>query len=477
MKRKFRPCFHQHLMLAIFFMASILVFSMHGCKPENSISSYEAGEENSGGATTVFDFSQNAFNHSAANLTGDDETKFSVGNSFFRQNWVIAPSSTEGRDGLGPLYNATSCSGCHFLDGRGRPPLGNEGVTGFLLRLSIAGVGAHGEPMPHAVYGGQFQTLAIPGVQPEGEVSILYENISGAFADGTTYNLQKPSYLLTGNYGLLAGVLTSPRVAPQMSGLGLLEAIAEQDILKYVDEADANGDGISGRANYVWDFKNKQQQLGRFGWKANQPSLYQQTAAAFNGDIGITSSLFPSDHCTSAQADCSQAPNGNNASDSFELSDYQLSRTAFYAATLAVPGRRSAKDEIVLKGKKLFTDIGCAKCHIPSFTTASHPEISAVSNQKIYPYTDLLLHDMGSDLADNRPDFLANGNEWRTPPLWGIGLFQTVNKHTNYLHDGRARNLTEAILWHGGEGEVSKNSFKKLSAEERLSLLKFLESL
>ncbi len=460
-------------LLFIFACASFF----QGCKPEKGNDGYEAGEENSGGATTIFDFSENAFNHSAPNLSSDGETKFVVGNSFFRQNWVIAPSSTTGRDGLGPLYNALSCSGCHFKDGRGRAPIGNEGVTGFLFRLSNGGTDAHGGPAADAVYGGQFQNISIPGVQHEGYFSISHQTITGNFGDGTAYTLQKPVYSLNGNYGSLAGLQTSPRVAPQMCGLGLLASISESEITSRVDESDANADGISGKANYVWDYKNNVTTLGRFGWKANQPNLTQQTAGAFNGDIGITSSLFPSDHCTSSQLDCMNAINGNDSSFNYELSDYQLERVAYYSSTLAVPGRRNAKDETVLHGKKLFTDAGCAKCHVASYTTGNNSDIPELSNQKIYPYTDLLLHDMGNELADNRSDYLANGNEWRTPPLWGIGMFITVNNHTNYLHDGRANNLQEAILWHGGEAESSKENFRKMKASDRDALIKFLNSL
>lgn len=472
-KGKHRKLFS--VLAAFLVFAGMLVYS--SCKPEQTASGYEQGEEYAGGATTVFDFSENAFNHSAANLSGDDETKFSVGNSFFRQNWVIAPSSTTGRDGLGPMYNALGCSGCHLRDGRGRAPMGNEGVTGFLFRLSASGTDAHGGPMPDAVYGGQFQNLSIPGVMNEGDYSIAYQTINGVYADGTSYTLQKPIYTLTGNYGSLAGLLYSPRVAPQMPGLGLLEAISEADILLKADESDADGDGVSGKANYVWDYKTQASALGRFGWKANQPNLFQQTAGAFNGDVGITSSLFPNDHCTLAQMDCKNAINGNDSAVNYELSVYQLDRVAYYSSTLAVAGRRTAKDATVLQGKQLFVNTGCAKCHTPSYTTSIHSTISVVSNQKIYPYTDVLLHDMGGELADNRPDYLANGNEWRTPPLWGIGLFNTVNHHTNYLHDGRARNIEEAILWHGGEGESAKEKFRNMTAQERAALIKFLNSL
>ncbi len=455
----------------------LLLLLLQNCKLEKTADGYEAGEEYAGGSSTVFDFSENAFNHSSPALTGDDETKFSVGNSFFRSNWVIAPSSTTGRDGLGPMYNALGCSGCHLKDGRGRAPIGNEGVTGFLFRLSLPGTDAHGGPLPDPTYGGQFQNLAIPGVSSEGNFTISYQTIAGNYEDGTTYTLQDPVYNLNGSFGPLTSLLTSPRVAPQMCGLGLLETIRENEVTALADENDANGDGISGKANYVWNYKTQQVELGRFGWKANQPDLFQQTAGAFNGDIGITSSLFPSDHCTSAQMDCMNAPNGNDSGYSYELSDYQLDRVVYYSSTLAVPGRRNAKNADVLAGKKLFAEAGCANCHVPSFTTGTNNNIAVLSNQKIFPYTDLLLHDMGEGLADNRPDYLATGKEWRTPPLWGIGMFYTVNGHTNYLHDGRAQNLEEAILWHGGEGESAKENFRKMSSDQRHKLILFLKSL
>ncbi|HEY0262667.1 MAG TPA: di-heme oxidoredictase family protein, partial [Chitinophagales bacterium] len=401
------------------FIACVLL--VQSCKHESddSLNGYESGEEKAGGATTTYDFSQEAFNHSAPNLGSSDETKFQVGNSFFKQNWVIAPSSTAGRDGLGPMYNALGCSGCHSDDGPGFvPPSGSaDGVTGLLIRVSVSGTDLHGGSNPDAVYGTQFQPIAIPGVQPEGDFIISRTTISGTYADGTSYTLQKPTYTLSGNYGSTAGLLTSPRLSPPMIGLGLLEAINESDILAKADETDADGDGISGKANYVWNYVTNAPQLGRFGWKANEPSIFQQVAGAFNGDIGLTTSLFTSDGCTSAEHDCQAAPNGNDSTSNFEVNDYQLGVVVLYSQTLGVPARRNAKDATVLAGKKLFNDAGCAKCHTPSYTTGSH-QVSSLSGQKIYPYTDLLLHDMGDDLADGRPDYLASGNEWRTPPLW-----------------------------------------------------------
>jgi CxxC motif-containing protein (DUF1111 family) len=276
------------------------------------------------------------------------------------------------------------------------------------------------------------------------------------------------------SYGELSGsLLFSPRVAQQLIGLGLLEALDENTILSFTDENDVNRDGVSGRANYVYDFINKKTSIGRFGWKANQPSLRQQISSAFLGDMGLTTNMFSDENCTSAEQDCQKATTGGIP----EVDESKLEKIIFYDATLAVPARRSVKDPQVLFGKKLFLQAKCDNCHKTKMTTGPHPSIPELSNQTIRPYTDLLLHDMGEALADGRPDFQATGQEWRTPPLWGIGLIKTVNKHTFLLHDGRARNIEEAILWHGGEGETSKQAFIKMPAEEREALIKFLESL
>lgn len=401
---------------------------------------------------------------------------FFVGNSFFNQNWVTAPASTTARDGLGPMFNSRSCAGCHFKDGRGRPPaFAAETPTGFLIRLSIPGKNLHHAPLPEPTYGGQFQNQAIMGVPVEGEIHLDYEELTGKFADGTAYSLRQPSYTLTAlAYGELhPEVMLSPRVANQMIGLGLLEAISEETLLALADPTDQDKDGISGRPNYVWDAYNNRMALGRFGWKANQPHLVQQVAGAFNGDMGIATSLFPADNCAAGQVDCQTAPHGGEP----EIADDDFLKVVLYASSLAVPARRRWDEPTVLAGKKVFAEAGCASCHTPQLKTGVHPTIPALSHQTIYPYTDLLLHDMGQGLADGRPDFQASGSEWRTPPLWGIGLFDIVNRHTFYLHDGRARNLMEAILWHSGEAEAAKNYILPLPQEKREALLAFLTSL
>ncbi len=459
----------------------MLVASIWACKesidPEPAQTA-EADEEFSGGQNgTIFDATFNAFGNALVNLTSDETDRFVIGNSFNRNNWVIAPSSTTARDGLGPLLNASSCASCHALDGKGSPLLSDSVSVNqaLLFRLSVAGQGSHGEPLNDPHYGNQFNPRSIPNVAAEGTVSVTYQAITGNYPDGTAYSLRKPTYSFTNlNYGAMTGTLVSPRLAPQMIGMGLLEAVSAPSILANVDPDDANGDGISGRANYVWDETNQKKTLGKFGWKANQPSVAQQVASAFNGDIGVTSTLFPNVNLTDVQADAyGNLPNGGSP----EIDETTLQNVVFYIKSLAVPARRNWKDAAVLSGKQVFVAANCSGCHVMKLTTSAYDSPSYLSNQTIRPFTDLLLHDMGSGLADNRPDFEATGTEWRTPPLWGIGLQKTVNKHTNMLHDGRARNVEEAILWHGGEAEKSKNAFMKLSKTDRANLLKFIDSL
>ncbi|UOB17994.1 di-heme oxidoreductase family protein [Abyssalbus ytuae] len=434
----------------------------------------EEGEELSGGTVTVFDFSQNAFGLQAPNLSDEESLLFFVGNSFFNQNWVTAPASTTARDGLGPLFNARACSSCHFKDGRGRAPeFSGELAHGLLLRVNI-GNDINGAPLPDPNYGGQIQDQAIPNIDTEAGFEVTYEEITGSYPDGTSYSLRKPSYIITNQtFGELStNARLSPRVANQMIGLGLLEAIDETIILSLEDENDTNNDGISGKANYVWDVSSQSLKLGRFGWKANQPSILQQIAAAFSGDLGITSSVFPNENCPPG-IDCASVPNGGEP----EISDENFNTVLLYSSTLAVPARRDVDKTEVLEGKQLFEQINCVACHLPKITTGTHPTINALSNQTIRPYTDMLLHDMGDGLSDNSQDFLATKNEWRTPPLWGLGLIKTVNGHTYLLHDGRARNTEEAILWHDGEAKKAKNAFMELTKTEREKIITFIQSL
>ncbi|MEP5341771.1 MAG: di-heme oxidoredictase family protein [Algibacter sp.] len=434
----------------------------------------ELNEQFSGGETTTFNVSSDAFSLQAANLEGDNALFFFTGNSLFNQNWVTAPASTTARDGLGPFFNARACSTCHFNDGRGRAPeIDGEINHGLLLRLSVAGTTADGGNNPDPIYGGQLQDQSVLDAVTEAGFSVTYTDVAVNYADGTSVTLRDPTYTINNlSYGDIdANVEVSPRVAQQIIGLGLLEAVPEATLLSYVDENDNDNDGISGKPNYVWDVESQSKKLGRFGWKANQPSIKQQVAGAFSGDLGITSSLFPDENCPTG-VDCDDFINGGTP----EITDENLNKVALYSSTLAVPVRRNYDDQNVLEGKALFNSINCTGCHIAKMESGSH-EIPALENQTFRPYTDLLLHDMGNDLADNRPDFDATGNEWRTPPLWGIGLIETVNGHTNLLHDGRARNIEEAILWHGGEAETSKVAFMNLSSEKREQVIDFLNTL
>ena len=434
----------------------------------------EPDEELSGGETTVFDATSHAYSLVARNLSRERRRLFITGHAFFNDTWVEAPSSTTGRDGLGPLFNANSCSGCHPSDGRGRPDvLGEfEPRMGLLFRLSVPGPAG---PIPHPVYGGQLQNRSINGVPPEGEVDLMDDLITGRYADGTEYHLHKPVYTFKDlNYGDLgANTMVSPRLAPAVFGLGLLAAIPEASILANADPDDTNGDGISGRPNWIPSTDGTTRRLGRFGWKANVATLREQIVEAFNGDIGITSSLMPRQNATATMTAALAAAGGGDP----ELDDHKLDRVDFYMYTLAVPARRDWKDPEVLRGKQLFHDLKCAACHVPQMKTGKLDGYPELSGQTIFPYTDLLLHDMGKDLADGRPDHSASGNEWRTPPLWGLGLLNTVNGHTRLLHDGRARMPAEAIMWHGGEAESSREGFKKLPAADRAALLRFLNSL
>ncbi len=437
----------------------------------------EALDPNLGGATTRADASRNAFGLAAPQLTNEERRLFEIGDSFFTQNWVIAPASTDARDGLGPTFNARACSSCHVLDGRGFPPAdeGESARLGLLLRLSLPGSDSvTGAPLPEPSYGGQLQDGAIGDVPPEGRVIVSHETIAGRYGDGTSYTLVAPSYAIgdPAHGPLAADVLIGPRLAPQVFGVGLLEAIDDETILALADPDDADGDGISGRVNMVWDDRVGAPAIGRFGWKANVASVEQQVAGAFLGDIGVTSSLHPAQNCPAPQVACAEAISGGEP----ELTDRRLAAVTFYNRTLAVPAMRSVDDDDVRAGSGLFDSFGCASCHTRSVTTGV-ADLDSLSEQPIQPFTDLLLHDMGEGLADGRPDFEATGAEWRTPPLWGLGLIPEVNGERFLLHDGRASTIEEAILWHGGEGEAAKEAFRLASPQERSQLIMFLEAL
>lgn len=437
----------------------------------------------SGGGTSVSKEGPNAFSLPAGNLPMSKRLDFSVGNSFFRNPWVQAPASTDARDGLGPLFNTNGCQNCHIKDGRGHPPEADDlHAVSMLVRLSIPAMTPEQKKayikdgvIPEPTYGGQLQDFALQDQVAEGKIEITYQEIPVTFADGTQVSLRKPNLSITQlGYGEMhPQTQMSARVAPPMIGLGLLESIPDQTLKAWADEQDKNGDGISGKINLVWDVRSNDFAIGRFGWKAGQPNLMQQNAAAFNGDVGLTSNLFPNENCTSKQTICRDLPNGGSP----EVSDNILDFVEFYSQHLAVPVRRNVDLPEVKLGQQLFAKAGCESCHKTNVKTAVREDLPALSNQTIHPYTDMLLHDMGPGLADNRPEYLANGQEWRTQPLWGIGYTEEVNGHTYFLHDGRARNLMEAVLWHGGEAEMAKQKVLKFNQKERDALIAFLNSL
>ena len=430
-------------------------------------SRYDAHSALSGGATTIFDETEEAFGSPAPNLQGENAERHEVGDVAFGLEHVDGPGLN---GGLGPIFDNVACESCHPGDGRGRPPIGAEPFSSMLFRSSVRGRGPNGGPKPVPGFGGQLQMRSLLEYEPEILAAIYYVENHGTFADRSPFQLRVPTYTLTGVYRPLpAGVLFSPRAAPVVFGLGLLEAVPEREIVSGADPRDRNRDGISGRPNYVWDAIKGRQALGRFGWKANAPNLVQQAAGAYNGDMGVTSALFPAEPCEGQHPGCARhAP---------EIDRQTVADVALYTQTLAVPARRDLDDPATQRGERLFYAVGCAGCHTPTLRTGTLRGVPEVSNQVIHPYTDLLVHDMGPGLADGRPDFQASGSEWRTAPLWGIGLVETVNGHTNFLHDGRARTVLEAVLWHGGEAKAARNKVKRLRGRDRDALIAFLQSL
>lgn len=442
-----------------------------------------------GGDTTIVREDRNAFSQPAANMPTRAKLDFNVGRSFFRNPWVIAPSTTTARDGLGPLYNTNSCRGCHIRDGRGHPPLSNHSAVSMLLRLSIPATTEAEQqrlliegviPEPH--YGSQLQDFAIPDVAPEGQIRVEYREHTKTFADGETIVLREPIVNITQlGYGSLhPDVMISARIAPPMIGLGLLQAIPEETITAWAQQqaqqSQLDGSGIAGQINQVWDIIQQKTVLGRFGWKAGQPTLKQQNAAAFLGDMGLTSSLFGQRNCSIVQQACQRAAYGAQGKGP-EVSDAILDFVTAYTHSVAVPAQRNTSNPTVIRGHQLFTQAHCHRCHMPQATTGESP-FPWLAHQTIAPYTDLLLHDMGEGLADHRSEFTANGRQWRTPPLWGIGLTATVAEgHAYYLHDGRARNLMEAILWHGGEAQIASDAVLTMTKRDRDALIAFLQSL
>lgn len=443
-----------------------------------------------------------AFRNPAPNMTEEEIARHLTGDAFFERNFSDVGDRKD--YGLGPVFNHTNCAGCHNKDGRGSLPIVTPSNSwtplrqseAVFLRISIEdgkpkakdATTNWGAPTPVPYFSDQLFHLGSYGVREDApgvgqaRVWMKYEFSDFTYADGEVVRLRKPLFKVTDAYNeriYQADVKMGARLGTPMIGLGLLEAIKQEDILA-IASMDFSAQGVSGKPNWVLDIQKKMAgevypvSLGRFGLKANTPTVFHQSLGALRGDMGVTNYAFPDESIV-----------GTPLFDLFkvkmpfvkvEAPDSVANDLVFYSQTLAVPARRGITEEEVLKGGRLFSEIGCATCHTPSFTTGDHP-IKALSQQKIYPFTDLLLHDMGDELADGRQDFDATGREWKTRPLWGLGQTHTVNPRASFLHDGRAKTVEEAILWHGGEGDYSRSKFKNLSKSDRQAVLKFLKSL
>ena len=417
------------------------------------------GDDRQGGTTTVDDRSALAFTHFATNLTPDEIQQAQAGKGPFNFHWEPPQ--------LGPLFNNDACAGCHASNGRGLSQIGNEfdvDINGAnsqsLIRCSLVDgtPDVPGGDVPAPGFGLQLHDHAI-GALPQIHATLTWDEHPVLYGDNTMVMLRAPHLDIVTPDGnpLPSDILTSYRAAPAIIGLGLLEAIDDATVEALADPDDADGDGISGHINHVWDPVANATVVGRFGWKANAPNLRGQVAGAFAGDIGLSNKVFPE---TDGQRD---------------VSDDQFDQTVFFASVIAVPAA-GVRTAAAYRGRALFDDFGCTGCHLPTLVTGDHP-IAELAHQTIHPYTDLLVHDMGDELTDSRRDFEATGREWRTPALWGIGLTQLVQSQATFLHDGRARTLEEAVMWHGGEAMTAREAFRTAAKPDRDALIEFLRTL
>jgi len=440
------------------------------CGSGSGFGSSDAEKSAPGGDGTVRATGVGAFSQPAANLDDHGDAVFRIGDEFFTEAWANAPGMEPTRDGLGPTYLASACVACHVADGRGSAPGSPSDIGAPILRF----VDREDSAVNLDAYGVQIQTRALEGVLSEARVAMTWEKVPGTYADGTSFTLRRPVVSVTDEaFGSLQAMhATSVRVAPPLIGVGLLEAIPEADILENADPQDRDADGISGAASSVVPLAGGDPVLGRFGLKANVASVADQTALAYLLDMGITSPTLPNENCPVVQTACAEAPSGGAP----EISADRIDAVIFYSQTLAVPARKGVTDASVVAGEELFDSVRCSACHIARWETGDHP-VAALSNQMIIPYTDMLLHDMGPGLSDGRTDGSASAGEWRTSPLWGVGLIRSVNPDAGFLHDGRARTIEEAVLWHGGEASASRDDFVALDLVDRERLLIFLKSL
>ena len=482
------------LLLLLFFVILAALFWTLFLSPTKNVPMLQDSELFPGGEGSVSYEPFASFMEPMSNMPKAFWSDFASGKALAHQPWVKPPTITFARDGLGPIYNARTCLMCHVNGGRGVMPVReNHSLNTAFLRLSIPGKDKVHGVVPEPTYGDQLQSQSISlkhqlrhlkqaglehSVPPEAYLYIKWLEEIFIYPDGSKVSLRKPKFRIEnlGYSSMHPDTMMGLRNAPPLLGVGLLETIPQESINALVDEVDKDNDGISGRLNLVWDFEAKKTVPGRFGLKANKASIRLQTAGAFHGDMGISNEVFPDQPCSVNQARCLEQVNGNDK-EGTELSKDQLLTVVNFTKSMAVPLRRNASSESVMKGRTLFYQVGCVACHHPSYKTGKDEAFPHLSEQVIWPYTDLLLHDMGEGLADGRPDYLASGNEWRTPPLWGVGLSKKVDGAQNFLHDGRARSIEEAILWHGGEGEMTKQRFTELSKVQREDLIAFVESL
>jgi CxxC motif-containing protein (DUF1111 family) len=477
------------LRISVKLLAIFSIINLMGCS-DVQVPELQQSEHSPGGSMTVKRLKTLSYIHPGSSVTPMQKLNFWSGFSFFRDPWVISPSSTKSRDGLGPLFNTRSCISCHDAGSRG--PLSPEGESlpsSLVIKFGKLStkIADKSLSLVDPNYGDQLQPRSIlykhptlqDTMQGEASLQLSYQTTKGRYADGSEYELRKPSYHLTNlAYGEMASHIgLTPRFAPNIFGAGLLDAIDNKDLLAQEDISDSNDDGISAKYNRVPNVKTGVLEIGRFGLKANHPNLAQQIGAAFRNDIGITNSFFPTEACTEIQRNCIKTAKLTTAKDSLEINDKLFSLVLTFNRLLGVPPARDLNGELQRKGREHFYLLGCQQCHQPSYQTDKNYPVTELANQRIWPYSDLALHDMGEGLADNVIDHKASGQEWRTAPLWGIGLQSTTTRRTEFLHDGRARSISEAILWHGGEAAPAQQKFIQLTRLERKELITFLQSI
>ncbi|HUJ09341.1 MAG TPA: di-heme oxidoredictase family protein [Verrucomicrobiae bacterium] len=419
-----------------------------------------------GGATMPYQYCgqpDKAFEQMAPNAAPASGQLFMLGRRLHHTDFLSGahsepdnPIFTNHVGQAGPMYIQTSCMGCHINNGRGLPP-----AVGQPLSTALIEVGSDADGAPDPVYGSVLLMQNVNGPS-EGTATIAsYTITTNTYGDGTVYTLQKPNYAFSPH----TPAFFSVRFARPLVGLGLLEAIRESDILALADPSDADHDGVAGCIQTATDPWTGQPRLGRFGYKAAGFSVEHFVCAALNLELGVTTPIFP------------HLFNGPDPFGPPEVTADEANQWTRYLSALGVNARRDLRNSATLHGEQLFITADCAKCHTPTFTTSPYHPMAELRNQIIHPYSDLLLHDLGPGLADNLNQGNASGAQWRTSPLWSIGLTAGVAGGEAYLHDGRARTLEEAILWHGGEAEASKEAFRTMSASDRTALIAFLKSL